>query len=106
MATIKDIGGIPHTKEMQDRFRPVFDSLTEVNSKGQTAIRELLADNKNLYKALFLMEAEKQGLFTTANSEFKQKFQSDFLNKKVRVNPRPEEGQGGSVAIPSPEDMV
>lgn len=106
MADVKDIGGIPHTKEMQERFKPVFDKLTKVNPNGRTEIKDLLADNKNLYKVAMFLMAEEQGLFSKANAEFKQQFAADFLNKKVKVNPRSEEGITSTVAIPTPEDMV
>ena len=107
MSQMEDIGGIPHTKEAHESFKTAFLDYVTVNPEtGRPPIRDLLADDKKLYQALFFLKSLEDGTSKRAIADTKGKLKRDFFEKQTRVNPRSESGASATHTEQSPEDYV
>ena len=108
MSKEEDIGGIPHTKEDNEKFTEFFTAVSKVNPEtGKTAIQAMLNDDKILYKAMYLLwkaEGTEENIKSWI-SDFKESYKADVLNK-AGVNQRRSGGNTRQVSVMKADDFV
>ena len=107
MSTLNDIGGIPFSKADQEEYNVVFKELMEVNPKtGQPKIHDILADDKNLYKAIYLLHKADKGQIRSFIGEVKNEVHKKVLSK-TSIEPSRRTVSPHSLDAPlSDEDLI
>ena len=106
MATVKDIGGIPHTPKDQADFRQMFTDAVSINPEtGYSRTRELFNNDEVLYKSLYLYSKVAAGDNTLRNflSNYKEEYKQSVLDK-TGLAPRQQGGELHTIAVPSAGD--
>lgn len=109
MSSVKDIGGIPHSKEDIDDFKKMFTDVVSLNPEtGRPRTSELLNDDKVLYEMIYLYykahQKDGRGLKNFL-STFKEEYKQEILDK-TRLSPRETGGEATTISLPSAGDYV
>jgi len=109
MASLKDIGGIPHTAEDQAAFKQMFLDSVSINPEtGLPRTNELFNDNKVLYEVMYLynkIHQKGEGSLRNFLSTFKEEYKQDILDK-TGVSPRELGGSFHMASVPKPGDYI
>ena len=106
MASLKDIGGIPHTPDEQAAFKQMFTDAVSINPEtGYSRTREIFSNDEVLYKVLYAYSKMNDGSFQKDLSKFKEEYKQDILDK-TGLAPRQQGGNFQNVAIPESKDFV
>ena len=103
VSKVNSFGGVPHGQAEIQEFQPIYEKLVTVNPEtGNAFALDLLMDNQNLYKALYLLHATDKGLI----ANFKEEFKAEVLNK-LDVSKKSSQGGAANLAIEmSSEDYI
>lgn len=100
VSKVNSFGGVPHGQTEIQEFQPIYEKLVTVNPEtGNAFALDLLMDNQNLYKALYLLHATDKGLI----ANFKEEFKAEVLNK-LDVSKKSSQGGAANLAIEMTSD--